>query len=130
LPEYIVLPQPLLPRENPVVLEMYSEAMKLVAEDDATPAHKNELARDGFVQDTACWNLEVECQFRLDAFLAVVVLHNRKPGERPIQLVQPTKQGAWRLDHLTIEEVIPIRLAELGPTAGAYDQAQRLLFAF
>jgi hypothetical protein len=62
LPEYIVLPQPLLPTENPVVLELYSEAMRLIAEDDATPAHEKELAQERFVQDTACWNLEVECQ--------------------------------------------------------------------
>jgi hypothetical protein len=62
LPEYIVLPQPLLPTENPIVLELCSEAMKLVAEDDVTPAHGKELDQDRFVQDTAWWNLEVECQ--------------------------------------------------------------------
>jgi hypothetical protein len=45
LPEYIVLPQPLLPTENLVVLELYSEAMKLVAEDDATPAHEKILLK-------------------------------------------------------------------------------------
>jgi hypothetical protein len=62
LPDYIVLSRPLLPTENPVVLELYSEAMKVVAEDDATPKLQKELAQDRFSQDTACWNLEVECQ--------------------------------------------------------------------
>lgn len=44
LPEYMVLPQPMLPTENPVVLELYSEAMKVVAEDDATQADWKEPA--------------------------------------------------------------------------------------
>ncbi len=60
--ESIVLPHPLLPTEDPDILELYSEAMKVVAEDDATPASEKELAQDRFAQDTACWNLEVECQ--------------------------------------------------------------------
>jgi hypothetical protein len=57
-----MLPHPLLPTENPDILNLYHEAMKMIAEDDATPASEDGLAQDRFAQDTACWNLEVECQ--------------------------------------------------------------------
>jgi len=57
-----VLPHPLLPTEDPPTLKLYNEAIGVLVEDEATPASKKVLAQDRFAQDTACWNLLVECQ--------------------------------------------------------------------
>lgn len=62
LPANIVLPDPLLPTEDPEILKLYTEAIGVLVEDEATPASEKRLAQDRFAQDTACWNLEVECQ--------------------------------------------------------------------
>lgn len=62
LPRNIKLPNPLLPMDDPDILKVYTEVIGVLAEDDATPADEKGVAQDRFVQDTACWDLEIECQ--------------------------------------------------------------------